>query len=160
MFRKITIMNVRIQYMSQTMEKYNVLVLMEKDRDTGFFTQTVDSYRIEAGIEFIENAYLLEEDEEYFIYLTLTTADVEDYQYYGIYDMYDEEIYSAFDIEVLDGSGEYNPRWIVKLKYPEDRSKTEQLINRLVEAHIAELQRILPLVENNKDKYMEAEKEK
>ncbi|HPL52676.1 MAG TPA: hypothetical protein PLW11_00890 [Bacillota bacterium] len=146
--------------MSQTMEKYNVLVLMEKDRDTGFFTQTVDSYRIEAGIEFIENAYLLEEDEEYFIYLTLTTADVEDYQYYGIYDMYDEEIYSAFDIEVLDGSGEYNPRWIVKLKYPEDRSKTEQLINRLVEAHIAELQRILPLVENNKDKYMEAEKEK
>ncbi len=160
MFRKITIMNVRIQYMSQTMDKYNVLVLMEKDRDTGFFTQTVDSYRIEAGIEFIENAYLLEEDEEYFIYLTLTTADVEDYQYYGIYDMYDEEIYSAFDIEVLDGSGEYNPRWIVKLKYPEDRSKTEQLINRLVEAHIAELQRILPLVENNKDKYMEAEKEK
>lgn len=137
------------------MDKYNVLVLMEKDKETGFFTQTVDSYKIDADIELIEKAYLSEEDNEYFIYLVLTTADVEDYQYYGIYDLYDEEIFDGFDIELLDGSGEFNPRWILKLKYSEESSKTESLINELVGIHKTELQRVFPLVEADKEKYME-----
>lgn len=142
------------------MDKYNILVLMEKDKETGFFTNTVDSYKVDAGIELIENAYLAEEDSEYFVYLTLTTSDVEDYQYYGIYDLYDEEIFSELDAEVLDGSGEFNPRWIMKLKYSEERSEMERLINEIVEIHKVELERVLPLVEANKEKYAEeSEKE-
>lgn len=142
------------------MDRYDVLVLMEKDRETGFFTQTIDSYKIRAGIELIENAYLAVEDEEYFLYLTFTTADVQDYQYYGIYDLYDEDVFNAFNIELLDGSGEYNPRWILKLKYSEERIEMERLINELVSIHNAELQRVLPLVESEKEKYLnEVEKE-
>lgn len=137
------------------MDQYNILVLMEKDSETGIFTQTVDSYKIDDGIELIENAYLAEEADEYFIYLTLTTSDVHDYQYYGIYDLYDEEIYNDFDIELLDGSGEYNPRWIIKFKYYEERKEMEKLINELVDVHKAELERIFPLVESDKVKYME-----
>lgn len=137
------------------MDKYNIMVLMQKDSETGFFTQTVDSYKMDAGIELIEQAYLSEEEGEYFIYLTLTTADVEEYQYYGIYDLYNEGIFERFDIELLDGSGEYNPRWIVKMKYSEDRSEMEQLINELVEVHKSELDRVLPLVEADKEKYIE-----
>ncbi|HYF83297.1 MAG TPA: DUF6762 family protein [Clostridia bacterium] len=137
------------------MDKYNIMVLMQKDKETGFFTQTVDSYKIGVGIELIENAYLSEEDEEYFIYLTLTTADIEEYQYYGIYDLYNEEIFDSLGVELLDGSGEYNPRWIVKMKYLEERSEMERLINELVDIHKAELERILPLVEADKQKYME-----
>ena len=142
------------------MDKYNILVLMEKDKETGFFIQTIDSYKIDSGLELIENAYLSEEEGEYFIFLVLTTADVEDYQYYGIYDLYNEDIFSKFNIELLDGSGEYNPRWIVKLKYTEERNKTESIINKLLEIHKAELQRVLPLVEADKAKYLgEFEKE-
>lgn len=142
------------------MDRYDVLVLMEKEKETGFFSQTVDSYKIGAGIELIENAYLTEEEGEYYIYLTLTTSDVEDYQYYGIYDLYDEEIFSDMGIDLLDGSGEYNPRWIIKLGYSEDRSEMEDLLNRLVEKHKTELERILPLVEADKAKYtVEIEKE-
>jgi hypothetical protein len=112
------------------------------------------------GIELIENAYLAEEEGEYFIYLTLTTADVEDYQYYGIYDLYNEGIFSEFGVELLDGSGEYNPRWIIKVKYSEVSNEIEDLINRLVESHRNELQRVLPLVEADKEKYIkEIEKE-
>jgi hypothetical protein len=133
---------------------------MQKDSETGLFTHTVDSYKINEGIEIIENAYMTEEDGEYFIYLTLTTADVQDYQYYGIYDLYDEDIFSSMDVELLDGSGEYNPRWIVKLKYTEERNLMESFINHLVEIHKNELERILPLVEKDKAKYVkEAETE-
>ncbi|HNR04528.1 MAG TPA: hypothetical protein PKU88_03140 [Bacillota bacterium] len=137
------------------MDKYNILVLMEKNRATGFFIQTIDSYKIDSGLELIENAYLSEEEGEYFIFLVLTTADVEDYQYNGIYDLYNEEVFSKFNIDLLDGSGEYNPRWIVKLKYNEKRSEMESIINELLEIHKAELQRVLPLVEADKTKYLE-----
>lgn len=137
------------------MDRYDVLVLMEKDKETGFLSQTVDSYKMGGGIELVENAYLTEEEGEYCIYLTLTTADVEDYQYYGIYDLYDEEIFSDMNVELLDGSGEYNPRWIIKLKYSEDRGEMEGFLNKLVEKHKTELERILPLVEADKDKYKE-----
>lgn len=142
------------------MDKYNILILMEKDKETGLFTQTIDSYKIDACLELIENAYLSEEEGEYFIFLILTTADVEDYQYYGIYDLYNEEVFNKFDIELIDGSGEYNPRWIIRLKYTEDRSEMERLINELVEIHGAELHRVLPLVESDKGKYTQkSEKE-
>lgn len=137
------------------MDRYNVLVLMEKDKKTGFFTQTVDSYQINSAIELIENAYMTEESGNYFIYLTLTTADVSDYQYYGIYDLYDEESFKDFKVELLDGSGEYNPRWIIRLEYSEDRNETEGLINKLVEIHEAELERILPLIEADREKYIQ-----
>lgn len=132
---------------------------MEKDKDSGFFTQTVDSYSIEDGIELIENAYLIEESGEYYIYLTLTTSDVEDWQYYGIYDLYDEGIYDALDVELSDGSGEYNPRWVVKIKYSENRSEMEKRINDIVKLHTVELAKILPDINANKEKYIEEAKE-
>lgn len=136
------------------MDKYNILILMEKDKETGLFTQTIDSYKIDACLELIENAYLSEEEGEYFIFLVLTTADVEDYQYYGIYDLYNEEVFNKFDIELIDGSGEYNPRWVIKFKYSEERSEMERLINELVGIHETELQRVIPLVETEKAKYI------
>ena len=142
------------------MDKYNILILMEKDKETGLFTQTIDSYKIDASLELIENAYLSEEEGEYFIFLVLTTADVEDYQYYGIYDLYNEEVFNKFNIELIDGSGEYNPRWVIKFKYSEERSEMERLINELVGIHETELQRVIPLVEADKAKYSgEFEKE-
>lgn len=136
------------------MEAYNVLVLMEKDKTTGFFTETIDSYTVQSGLELVESIYLLSEEDGYFIYLTLTTPDVEDWQYYGIYDLYDEDIFKDMTVDVLDGSGEYNPRWIIKMIFSEERSVMEEKINRLIELHRDELNRILPLVDGDKDKYM------
>ncbi len=136
------------------MEAYNVLVLMEKDKNTGFFTETIDSYTIQEGLEWVESIYLLGEDAGHFIYLVLTTADVEDWQYYGIYDLYNEAAYDGSHVEVLDGSGDYNPRWILKFPYTEERAAMEGKINSLIALHRDELLRILPLVEADKEKYM------
>lgn len=142
------------------MDNYNVLVLMLKDRVTNMLTETVDSYTIKYDMDLIESAYLKEEEEGLFVTLTLTTKDVEDWQYYGVYDLYDEEILSDLAAEVLDGSGEYNPRWIIKLRYVEDRIAMEDLINQLLMVHSSELHRIMPIMEENKEKYQnEAENE-
>jgi hypothetical protein len=110
-------------------------------------------------MELIDNVYLSEEEES-FIYLTLTTQDVEDYEYYGIYDLYNEGIFEGLVEEVLDGSGEFNPRWIFKFRYLDNRIDMEDKFNQLIKLHTEELQRIMPIIEDNKEKYKnEAENE-
>lgn len=142
------------------MDNYNVLVLMKKDLASNMLTETIDSYTLGEDMSLIETVYLAEEEDNNFIYLTLTTEDVEDWQYYGIYDLYNEEIFEALVDEVLDGSGEYNPRWILKLSYTEDRIEMEDKLNNIIKLHLNELQKILPIIEDNKEKYQnEAETE-
>jgi hypothetical protein len=133
---------------------------MQRDKDTNMLTDTIDSYTISEDMSLIEGVYLKEEDNRNFIYLTLATEDVEDWQYYGIYDLYDEEIFHDIVEEILDGSGEYNPRWILKFEYQEDRISMEDKLNSILRLHTGELQRILPVVKENKEKYQnEAESE-
>ncbi|MGB7606415.1 MAG: DUF6762 family protein [Lutisporaceae bacterium] len=135
------------------MDNYNVLVLMKKDKATNMLIETIDSYTISEDMSLIEKVYFAEEESGNFIYLTLTTEDVDDWQYYGIYDLYKEEVFEALVDEILDGSGEYNPRWILKFSYKEDRIDMEDKLNKIIRLHLNELQRVLPIIEENKDKY-------
>lgn len=141
------------------MEEYNVLVLMEKDKENGYFTQTVDSYIIESGIELVEGLYLLEEGDSYYVYMTLTTRDVEDWEYYGIYELYDEELYNDLGVEITGDSDSYNPSWVIKFEYSQDRQPVSGLLNTIIKLHQTELERIAPLLIENKDKYIEESKE-
>lgn len=141
------------------MDNYNVLVLMLRDNESKILTETVDSFTLRESMELINSVYLSEEERS-FIYLTLTTQDVEDYQYYGIYDLYNEEIFEGLVEEVLDASGEFNPRWVFKFEYIDNRIDMEDKINHLIKLHTAELHRIMPIIEDNKEKYKnEAEHE-
>ncbi|MDF2532314.1 MAG: hypothetical protein K0Q65_1895 [Clostridia bacterium] len=140
------------------MDNYNVLVLMKRDKESNMLTDTIDSFTLREGMELIEGAYFMEEEEP-FVYLTLTTKDVEDWQYYGIYDLYNEELFEGLVEEILDGSGEFNPRWIFKFRYFDNRIEMEDNINQLIRLHNEELQRILPIIEENKEKYQKAAEE-
>jgi hypothetical protein len=132
---------------------------MQRDKETKMLTETIDSFTLREGMELIESAYLMEEEDS-FVYLTLTTKDVEDWQYYGIYDLYNEDLFEGLVEEILDGSGEFNPRWVFKFKYTDNRIDMEDKINQLIKLHTDELDRILPTIEDNKEKYKkEAESE-
>jgi hypothetical protein len=131
---------------------------MKRDKESNMLTDTIDSFTLREGMELIEGAYFMEEEEP-FVYLTLTTKDVEDWQYYGIYDLYNEELFEGLVEEILDGSGEFNPRWIFKFRYFDNRIEMEDNINQLIRLHNEELQRILPIIEENKEKYQKAAEE-
>jgi hypothetical protein len=131
---------------------------MKRDKESNMLTDTIDSFTLREGMELIEGAYFMEEEEP-FVYLTLTTKDVEDWQYYGIYDLYNEELFEGLVEEILDGSGEFNPRWIFKFRYIDNRIEMEDNINQLIRLHNEELQRILPIIEENKEKYQKAAEE-
>lgn len=136
------------------MDNYNNIILMLKDKDTGFFDKTIGSYEISKSIEYIDKIYALQDGDNFYIFLTLTTHDIdEDWKYSGIFDLYNEEIFSDEVIEFEELSGEYNPKWVLKIEYSDNDKKTEELLNEILNIHVAELERIIPLI--NPEDYTE-----
>lgn len=136
------------------MENYNNLILMLKNAETGFFDQTIGSYEIQKNMEYIDKIYAIEEDGDFYIYLTLTTEEIEeDWKYSGIFDLYNEELFGDKICEFNELSGDYNPKWVLKIKYSEDAKQTEDLLNEILDLHINELERIIPLI--NPEDYTE-----
>ena len=136
------------------MDNYDNLLLMKKNMETGFLVEEIGSYKINNHIEFIEKIFLAEEEDNAYIYLTLTTYEIEeDWKYYGILDLYNMDIYNnkISDIEELEDS--FNPSWLLKIQYIENYVFIENLLNDILSIHVAELNRIMPLI--NKEDYIE-----
>lgn len=136
------------------MDNYNNLLLMKKDTETGFLMEEIGSYKINNHIEYIEKIYLAEEGENLFIYLTLTTHDIEeDWKYYGIFDMYNVDIFSDMICDIEESNDNFNPTWILKIQYTDNYVVIENLLNEILTIHAAELERIIPLI--NEEDYTE-----
>lgn len=138
------------------MDNYNNIILMLKDKDSGFFVRTIGSFEIKQNIEYIDKIYAEQNGEIIDIFLTLTTQEIEeDWKYSGIFDLYNEEIFSNKISNFEELSGDYNPKWILKFQYLDNESETEEFINEILNMHVSELNRIIPLI--NKDDYTEEE---
>lgn len=136
------------------MDNYNNLLLMKKDSETGFLIEEIGSYEINNNIEYIEKIFLAEEKDKLFIYLTLSTYEIEeDWKYNGILDLYNEEIFNDKIHTIEELTNTYNPTWILKIQYTDNYSFMENLLNEILTIHVAELERIIPLI--NKDDYIE-----
>lgn len=130
------------------------IILMEKEKETGFLNKEVDSYTIEKG-ELISSIYLIME-EKLVVHVKLTVEqEVEDWQYSAIYDCYDEEALSRLMTSFEEVEDCYNPTWEVTLEYDENRDTMEEKLNQLVEDHFEELNRVYQEIEENKEAYME-----
>lgn len=136
------------------MDNYNNLILMKQEEETGFLVETIGSYEINKHIEYIDKIYAMEDGDAYYIYLTLTTNEIEeDWKYQGIFDLYNEEVFSNIICEINELPGDYNPKWIIKIEYSPNNEKMEQLLNEILNIHVSELTRIIPLI--NEEDYID-----
>lgn len=136
------------------MDIYNNLILMKKEEKTGFLVETLDAYEIRENIEYIDKIYAIQEGDICYIHLTLTTNEIdEDWKYYGIFDLYNEDIFSERICAFEELTDDYNPKWILKIKYLNDHENTEQLLNKILNIHVTEIERIIPLI--NKEDYID-----
>lgn len=134
------------------MDNYNVLVLMEKDNNTGEFLDTVLSVSMAEGLENVLKAYVLEEDGEYFTYLHLTTPDVADWEFYGIYAEYNDDLFIDLsgNVEELD---DYNPAWVLRLPFLKEEVENENAIREAVKLHYQEILRLRESIKARQAEY-------
>lgn len=136
------------------MENYDNLLLMKKNIETGFLTEEIGSYKINNHIEYIEKIYLADEVDNSYIYLTLTSLEVEeDWKYYGILDLYNLDIYNEKISEIEELADTYTPAWTLKIQYTDNYVFIENLLNDILALHVSELERIIPLI--NEEDYTE-----
>ncbi len=132
------------------------IVIMLKDKETGFLDKELGCYAVDDEYELIYNAYALEEEDGLYAYLKLTSGrDVEDWEYDAVFDYYDPETVGSEVISVEEEDGDYNPVWIVKFKFIDDVSTMEEKMKKLLDLHKKELDSVYETIADKKDEYSE-----
>ncbi|HCO74801.1 MAG TPA: hypothetical protein DIT16_08120, partial [Clostridium sp.] len=67
---------------------FSAIVLMEKDKETKFFTRELGSYEVNEGAEYITKLFY--DGEKVNLYFD-TNKDVEEWEFSAIYDLFDDE---------------------------------------------------------------------
>ena len=70
---------------------FSSLVLMEKDKDTGFITKELGSFQVSEGALFVKKLFVLNGEVNL---LFDTNKDVEEWEYSAIYDLFNYEAVS------------------------------------------------------------------
>ena len=119
------------------------IVIMERERETGFLGKELGSYNIGDNIEYIDRVYASLDGDKMRIYLYLTIpGDFNDSEFNAILDNYDTTIYEGNIISIEEDEENYNPGWIVKMDFIEDINSMEKAINNILSLHKEEVNRI------------------
>ena len=93
---------------------FSSLVLMEKDKETGFITKELGSFEVNEGALYVRKLFVI--DNIVNLYFD-TNKDVEEWEYSAIYDLFNKDIFIENGFEIDEDLDEYNPTFILKFKY-------------------------------------------
>ncbi|WP_330382091.1 DUF6762 family protein [Thermotalea metallivorans] len=130
-----------------------VLMMMEKDGETGLLSREIGSYTITEHGNLVSGIYLMHKDQRDMVYLRLTTdRDVEDWEYGAIFDYYDMDAMKemVLSIEELD---DYNPVWEVSFTWMDSQEGMENLLAKILERHRKLLDAVYDAIQDKKAEY-------
>ena len=85
---------------------FSSLVLMEKDKETGFITKELGSFEVNEGALYVKKLFVL--DNEVNLYFD-TNKDVEEWEYSAIYDLFNIKRFEEEGFIIGEELDEYNP---------------------------------------------------
>lgn len=130
---------------------FSSLVLMEKDRETGFISKDLGSFQVSEGALFVKKLYVI--DEIVNLYFD-TNKDVEEWEYSAIYDVFNYEAFSKEEFDIEDMLDEYNPTFLIKFKYVDDYGFMKERLTRCVELIEDTLEEAFNDIEGKKEEYI------
>lgn len=136
-----------------------VIVIMIKEKETGFLEKELGCYSLEGYEELVYNTYAEElEDGSYRIFMKLTCGrDVSDWEYEAIYDYYDTEVLRPYVLDIEQDEEQYNPTWIVSFDYSHNTEEMETKINQILSVHKVEMDSVFEAIADKKDDYIAGE---
>ena len=130
---------------------FSSLVLMEKDRETGFISKELGSFQVSEGALYVKKLYVI--DEIVNLYFD-TNKDVEEWEYSAIYDVFNYEAFSKEEFDIEDMLDEYNPTFLIKFKYVDDYGFMKERLTRCVELIEDTLEEAFKNIEGKKEEYI------
>lgn len=130
---------------------FSSLVLMEKDRETGFISKELGSFQVSEGALYVKKLFVI--DEIVNLYFD-TNKDVEEWEYSAIYDVFNYEAFSKEKFDIEDMLDEYNPTFLIKFKYVDDYGFMKERLTRCVELIEDTLEKAFNNIEGKKEEYI------
>ena len=129
---------------------FSSLVLMEKDKETGFITRELGSFEVGEGALYVKKLFVL--DEEVNLYFD-TNKDVEEWEYSAIYDLFNSEKFIEEGFKVEEDLEEYNPTFILKFSYEEEYQDMKVTIDKCVALINLEMENVFKAIEGKEEEY-------
>ena len=132
-----------------------VIVIMLKDKETGFLDKELGSYKVESNETMIYNTFASEkEDGTYEVTMKLTCdRDVEDWEFEAIYDYYDSETLMPVVTSITEEEDCFNPTWSITFGFIENVEDMENKISEILALHVQELNSVYEAIADKKDEY-------
>lgn len=131
---------------------FSSLVLMEKDKETGYISKELGSFEVNEGAEYVKR--LFEIDNEVNLYFD-TNKDVEEWEYSAIYDLFNKEVFTENGFEIEEELDEYNPTFILKFPYKEEHSEMKAEIDKAVELISQTMDKVFIDIQGKEGEYKE-----
>ena len=131
---------------------FSSLVLMEKDKETGFITKELGSFEVNEGALYVRKLFVV--DNIVNLYFD-TNKDVEEWEYSAIYDLFNKDVFIENGFEIDEDLDEYNPTFILKFKYNEEYAEMKEMIDKAVELISNEMNNVFKNIEGKEKEYKE-----
>ena len=129
---------------------YSSLILMEKDKETGFVVKEMGSYNVSEGAEYIKSFYVLDDK----VYIKFdTNKDVEEWEYSAIYDVFNMELFENEGFEIEEVDDEYNPTFLINFKYKDDHEYIEEKLSLSIELIEEAMEKAFNDIEGKEEEY-------
>jgi len=131
---------------------FSSLVLMEKDKETGFIKRELGSFQVNEGALFVKKLYVL--DEIVNMYFD-TNKNVEEWEYSAIYDLFNSNEFIENGYEIEEDVEEYNPTYVIKFKYEDDYDVMKKKIQEAVGIIEKEMNLVFEAIQGKEAEYTE-----
>ena len=130
---------------------FSSLVLMEKDKETGFITKELGSFEVNEGALYVKKLFVL--DNEVNLYFD-TNKDVEEWEYSAIYDVFNIKRFEEEGFIIEEELDEYNPTFILKFPYKEEHLEMKDVLDKAVELINEEMEKVFLAIEGKEEEYI------
>ena len=131
---------------------FSSLVLMEKDKETGFITKELGSFEVNEGALYVRKLFVV--DNIVNLYFD-TNKDVEEWEYSAIYDLFNKDVFIENGFEIDEDLDEYNPTFILKFKYSDEYIDMKEMIDKAVNLISKEMNNVFKNIEGKEEEYKE-----
>lgn len=131
---------------------FSSLVLMEKDKDTGFISKELGSFSVDEGALFVKKFYV--EDGVVNVYFD-TNKDVLEWEYSAIFDLFNEDAFKEKGYIFEEDLEEYNPTFILKFDYLDDHNLMQEKVNEIISLIKVEMENVFKNIEGKEEEYKE-----
>ncbi|MGL5380891.1 DUF6762 family protein [Clostridium sp.] len=129
---------------------FSSLVLMEKDKETGYITRELGSFEVSDGALFVKKLFVLEDLVN--LYFD-TNKDVEEWEYSAIYDLFNNDIFEENGFEIEDVLDEYNPTFLIKFKYEDDYAVIKERLDNCVALIDETMKKVFEDIKGKEEEY-------